>query len=231
MRENFFWHKLHSLTGIIPVGFYMVQHITLNTFSLGGEEKFNGVIHFFEGMPKHFLLGLEVVAIWLPLLFHAVYGLFITSRMNENYTDSAYKYRENRYYLMQRISGILVFLFLVYHVTETTINAKINGAEVILYDAWAAKLQNPIILIVYILGVLGASYHLCYGIWNFCIRWGITISRTAQERMAKFSFGAFVVITLMAWAALAGFLIHKPSTTAEARGETQMAPASSTALE
>ncbi len=231
MRENFFWHKLHSLTGIIPVGFYMVQHITLNTFSLGGPEAFNAVPDFFERMPKHFLLGLEIVAIWLPLLFHSVYGLFITSRMNENYTDSAYKYRENRYYLFQRISGILVFAFLAYHVTETTINAKINGIEVVHYAAWNEKLQNPLILLVYILGVTGASYHLCYGIWNFCIRWGITISRAAQERMAKISFGAFVVITLMAWAALAGFLIHKEPTSAEARGEAPMSAVSATVSE
>jgi succinate dehydrogenase/fumarate reductase cytochrome b subunit len=52
-RESYFWHKLHSLTGMIPTGFYLVQHLTLNSFALGGPEKFNGVIQFFEGMPKH----------------------------------------------------------------------------------------------------------------------------------------------------------------------------------
>ena len=35
-RENYFWHKVHSLTGVIPVGYYMVQHLVLNSFSLAG---------------------------------------------------------------------------------------------------------------------------------------------------------------------------------------------------
>ena len=39
-RENYFWHKLHSLTGIIPIGFYMIQHLVLNSFSFAGPEKF-----------------------------------------------------------------------------------------------------------------------------------------------------------------------------------------------
>src|SRR4051812_28679022 len=55
-KENFFWHKLHSLAGIVPIGFYMLQHLVLNTFSLAGPDYFNGVIGFFEGMPFHFLL-------------------------------------------------------------------------------------------------------------------------------------------------------------------------------
>ncbi|MEJ5171677.1 MAG: hypothetical protein WHU10_11875, partial [Fimbriimonadales bacterium] len=79
-RENFLLHKLHSLTGIVPIGFYMLQHLTLNSFALAGPDKFNAVIAFFEGMPKHILLALEIGVILLPILFHGVYGLFITQR-------------------------------------------------------------------------------------------------------------------------------------------------------
>src|SRR4051812_2218543 len=59
-RENFFWHKVHSLTGIVPIGFYMLQHLTLNSFSLAGPEHFNGVISFFGSMPWYILLGMEI---------------------------------------------------------------------------------------------------------------------------------------------------------------------------
>ena len=79
-RENFVLHKLHSLTGVVPVGYYLVQHLVLNTFSLAGPGKFNSVIDFFESMPKFLLPLIEAGLIWLPLLFHSVYGLFITDR-------------------------------------------------------------------------------------------------------------------------------------------------------
>ncbi|MFZ4506854.1 MAG: hypothetical protein ACOYON_04065 [Fimbriimonas sp.] len=211
-KESFFWHKVHSITGIIPVGFYMLQHLTLNTFTLAGPERFNGVIHFFETLPSHILLALEVVAIWTPLVFHAVYGLFIVGRSQPNAFTQKYGWSQNRMYSFQRWSGIFIFFFLIYHVLSTTGAKYTQGAETILYDAWQTKLTDHgyIFFVVYLLGILASAYHLSYGVWNFAIRWGITISEEAQLRVQKFALGMFIVVTLMGWSALTGFLIHKP---------------------
>jgi succinate dehydrogenase / fumarate reductase, cytochrome b subunit len=233
-RENYFWHKVHSLTGIIPVGFYMVQHLTLNSFSLAGAAAFDGVILFFEGMPLHLLLALEIFVIWLPLLFHAVYGLFIGARGEKNYFSTKYKWSQNLMYSMQRWSGVFLFLFLIYHVSATTIYKYVTGdVERIMYSGWRETLTQwgGVFLIVYAIGVLAASYHLAYGIWNFCIRWGITISDKAQIRIQKFSLVAFIALTLLGWGALAGFLVERAVPTAPAGqpiGQTQ-APALPTA--
>jgi len=216
-RENYFWHKLHSLTGVIPVGFYMLQHLTLNSFTLVSPEKFNGVVQFFETLPKHLLLGLEIVGIWVPLLFHAVYGLFIVNRGEPNYFTKKYGWAQNRMYTFQRWSGLFLFLFLAFHIATTTITKYINGnTTAIEYAAWQEKLTSYgyLLFVVYLLGILAASYHLAYGIWNFCIRWGITISDKAQERVQKFAFGMFIAVTLLGWAALFGFLIHHPGSSA-----------------
>lgn len=210
-KENFFWHKVHSLTGIIPVGYYLVQHLTLNTFSLGGPTKFDAVIGFFEGMPLHFLLALKIVAIWIPLIFHAVYGLFIVNRAMPNLSEKAYRFRENRYYTFQRFTGIAAFLFLIYHMTTTSVAGKVQGVAVIQYDAWADKLAGPtlgipyLILGVYLLGIAVCTYHFAFGLWSFCIRWGITVSEKAQAKMWNFSRGTFVVVTLIGYVALFGF--------------------------
>lgn len=224
-RENYLLHKLHSLSGIVPVGFYMLQHLTLNSFTLGGPEKFNGVIEFFEAMPKHLLLTLEIVVIWIPLLFHAVYGLFIVNRAKANYIGTQYGWSENRMFTLQRWTGIFLFVFLAYHIATTT-GAKYmaNDAEVIKYAAMQQKLtaNGYLLFVFYMMGVLTASYHLAYGIWNFCIRWGITISENAQIKVQKFSFVAFIAITALGWGALAGFLMHKPEAeTAQAPARTQ----------
>ena len=207
-KENFALHKLHSLTGIIPVGYYLAQHLLLNTFSLAGRDKFNGVIGFFESMPVHFLYALKFFSIWLPLIFHAVYGLFIVARAKYNYGEKAYSFRENRYFSFQRWSGIGAFLFLIYHMASTSVMGTLQGPAVIQYDSWAARLSSGgtyLILVVYLLGVALCTYHLSYGIWSFCIRWGITISEKAQNSVWKLAGASFVLLTLMGWAALAGF--------------------------
>jgi succinate dehydrogenase / fumarate reductase cytochrome b subunit len=214
-KESFFWHKLHSLTGIIPVGFYMLQHLTLNSFTLAGPETFNSVLRFFEGIPKHLFFVLEVIMIWIPLIFHAVYGLFIVNRGEPNYFEKKYRWSQNRMYTFQRWSGLFLFLFLAFHVSTTTIAKYLSGNSLgVEYAAWQHNLTSYgyILFFVYLLGVLTASYHLCYGIWNFCIRWGITVSERAQVRIQKFAFGMFVVVTLLGRAALVGFLIHNPGT-------------------
>ncbi|AIE87406.1 hypothetical protein [Fimbriimonas ginsengisoli] len=214
-RENYLLHKLHSLTGVIPVGYYMVQHLALNSFSLAGPEKFNGVIGFFESMPKFFLLAIELVAIWIPLLFHAIYGVFISFRAQPNFIGTKYNWSQNRMFVFQRWSGLFLFFFLAIHVATTTGQKYLNNsAEPLLYQAWYTKLTSYgyIWLIFYVLGVAAASYHLGYGIWNFCIRWGITISDKAQRQVQKFSLVFTIAITLLGWGALAGFLMNKPLT-------------------
>lgn len=214
-KENYVLHKLHSLSGIIPVGYYLVQHLALNSFTLAGPNKFNGVIGFFENIPKFALLAFEALGIWLPLLFHAVYGLFIVGRGQQNFVGTKFKWSQNRMYSLQRWSGIFIFFFLIYHVLSTTgLKYLKNDATLIEYAAWQDKLtaNGYILLVIYMLGVLASTYHLAYGIWNFCIRWGITISDAAQMRIQKFALGFFVVLTLIGWGALAGFLIHDPKT-------------------
>lgn len=213
-RENFVLHKLHSLTGVVPVGYYLVQHLVLNTFSLAGPAKFNSVIDFFESLPKFLLPLIEAGLIWLPLLFHCVYGLFITDRGKPNYFTTKYKWSQNRMYSLQRISGIFIAVFLAYHVTTTTgVKYFYHDAELVKFSAWHDKLSSGwyLILVVYLLGVLTASYHFSYGIWNFAIRWGLAISQSAQRKIQKFSAFAFVAITLIGWLALVGFLIPHPA--------------------
>jgi succinate dehydrogenase / fumarate reductase, cytochrome b subunit len=212
-RENFVWHKLHSLSGIVPVGFYMLQHLTLNSFTLAGESSFNGVISFFSSIPWYVLLTMEILLIWVPLLFHAIYGLFITNRSENNYFGH-YKWSQNRMYMLQRFTGMFLFLFLIFHVGTTTGNKYLNHDDnLIMYAQWQHNLSANFYLLtfVYVLGITAASYHLAYGVWNFCIRWGIAVSDRAQARIQRFSFGMFVAVTLLGWAALAGFFLHTPA--------------------
>ncbi|MBV6459329.1 MAG: Succinate dehydrogenase cytochrome b558 subunit [Fimbriimonadaceae bacterium] len=211
-RESYFWHKVHSLTGIIPIGFYMVQHLTLNSFSIAGPDKFDSVISFFAGVPKHLLLALEFLVLGLPILFHAIYGLIIIRRAEPNISNPNFQFLENRMFGWQRWTGVFLFFLLIAHVMTTTLNAKINGEHVIYYQAWQDMLTSYFYLplLIYAFGIICAAYHLSYGVWNFCIRWGITVSEQSQLAMQKASAYIFFVLLVLGWGALGGFLIHKP---------------------
>jgi succinate dehydrogenase / fumarate reductase, cytochrome b subunit len=158
-----------------------------------------------------------------------VYGLFINSRGQKNYIGTKYQWSQNFMYSAQRWTGLFLFFFLIYHVSATTIYKYVTGdLERILYSGWRETLTQwyGVWLIVYAIGVLTAAYHLAYGIWNFCIRWGITISDKAQMRIQKFAFLVFVALTLLGWAALAGFLIDRPGSQASpAIGSVEQGPA------
>jgi succinate dehydrogenase / fumarate reductase cytochrome b subunit len=136
-------------------------------------------------------------------------------RAQPNFVGTTYGWSQNRMYVLQRVTGIILAVFLVWHVCTTTGLKYFNHDSTMLrYAAWHDHLLKfgGILLIFYLVGITAATYHLSYGIWNFCIRWGITISDQAQVRVQKFSFFAFVVLTILGWAAIFGFLIHNPNT-------------------
>ncbi|MFN7172224.1 MAG: succinate dehydrogenase [Fimbriimonadaceae bacterium] len=211
-RENFILHKLHSLTGIIPIGFYMVQHLALNSFSLAGPQYFDGVIAFFHAIPSHLFLVIQAI-IWGSILFHGLYGFVIVRNAKMNLAGTRYNYRGNYIFTMQRITGMLLLPLLVAHVWSTSVMGMIHGDDVVAYSSWAARLSAGFyaVLALYVIGVVAASWHLAFGVWNFCIRWGITVSQRAQNSTYKLAWFIFIAVSLLGIAALIGFFLHQPA--------------------
>lgn len=205
--DNYFLHKLHSLTGIFPVGYYLVQHLFLNSMAAVDPKYFNAVVYFFNViLPKPVLWAMELFFVILPLLFHSLYGFVITYHGKANIFR--YRFRENFAYTMQRVSGVIIFFFLLFHVYSTTISHKLYGKD-ISYSGMQAHFSEPWVVALYVIGITASSYHLFNGIWNFAIRWGITISDRAQRSLYKFCMVGFVLLTALGITALAGFFMHE----------------------
>src|SRR5437763_7585821 len=78
-RNHFFLRRLHSLTGIIPVGAFLVEHLLTNSRAFnwfgafsGGRDAFNEDVHWIHHLP--YLLIVETLFIFAPLAFHSLYG-------------------------------------------------------------------------------------------------------------------------------------------------------------
>lgn len=202
MTTHYFNRKLHSLMGAIPVGGFLLVHFTVNYYATRGPEAYNKAAEFMESLP--FLTVLEWVFIFLPLLYHAVYGLYIAIQADfKNAAD--YGYFRNMMFMLQRITGIITLIFVGWHIWETRVQVGL-GNEELNFFLMTDILSNNFKLAFYIIGVTAAIFHFCNGMWSFLVSWGITIGPRAQRISAYFWLSLFVIFTVFGIYVLFAFL-------------------------
>ncbi|HSI87941.1 MAG TPA: hypothetical protein VK918_02730, partial [Pyrinomonadaceae bacterium] len=79
---TFILRKLHQLTGVVPLGIFFFVHMFTNAKALNGEESFEKAVADIHAIP--FLLLLEIFGIFIPLLFHSIYGVIISTEARPN---------------------------------------------------------------------------------------------------------------------------------------------------
>lgn len=187
-KNEFYWRRLHSLLGVIPVGLFVVQHLIINHFATRGETAFNNASSFMANLP--FVIFLEFAVIYIPILFHAILGLYIAFTANNNPVKLGYF--RNWMFTIQRITGVLLLAFIAWHVWDTRIQKAFFGVEVN-FEMMENILSNPVVLILYLIGILSATFHLSNGLWSFLVRWGITQSPSSQ-RISSWVMGVFFIV-------------------------------------
>ena len=114
-RHEFFLRRLHSLTGLIPVGAFMTVHLVANASILESPGAFQRTVY-----QIHSLSGLLPVVEWgfifLPILFHGLFGLIIIRSGLMN--TGTYLYASNVRYMMQR-AALLDFPIESYYIVPT----------------------------------------------------------------------------------------------------------------
>ncbi|AIM13924.1 succinate dehydrogenase, cytochrome b558 subunit [Bacillus anthracis] len=188
------------INGVIPVGVFLTQHLIVNNFATRGAEAFNKAAGFMELLP--FRYALEIFIIFLPILYHAIYGLYIAFTAKNNAVS--YGYFRNWMFVFQRISGIVTLIFIAWHVWETRIQAML-GKEVN-YDMMADILNNPAMFAFYLVGVVSTIFHFANGLWTFCISWGITVSPRSQRISTYVTLAIFLGLSYVGVSALLAFI-------------------------
>lgn len=168
--SSLFWmRKLQSILGIIPVGIFLIVHYSINSFAEKGAEAYTNSIAFMRSLP--YLDLLEIGGIFIPITLHAIFGfiIFLSGKMNV----ISYFNFGNISYTFQRVSGIFLFFFLIYHVWHLRFFHPETGSLTAQLVQQRITSTQPI-AIFYLLGVIMAGYHLVNGLYNFTIKWGIT---------------------------------------------------------
>ncbi|WEG13947.1 succinate dehydrogenase cytochrome b558 subunit [Pullulanibacillus sp. KACC 23026] len=199
-QRDFVSRRLHSFLGLIPIGLFLVVHLTVNFYATGGAQSFNQAANFMENLP--YLIFLEIVLIYLPLLFHAIYGIYIAFQAKTNV--NRFKYYRNWLFFFQRWTGLFLVIFLAWHIWETRVQMALG--EPLDFSMMQQILSNPWMCAFYIVGVLSAVFHFSNGLWAFMVHWGITVSPKSQKAMAYVSVIIFVLLAIVGVSAVFAFV-------------------------
>ncbi|HTD97311.1 MAG TPA: succinate dehydrogenase cytochrome b558 subunit [Edaphobacter sp.] len=177
--NSFLWRKLHSLSGIVPIGAFLVEHIVSNFETINGPLAYAQQVKFLNSLPL--VRVLEWTFIFIPLAFHALYGLFIAVRGRTNV--NVYPWAGNWMYVSQRITGIIAFFYIIQHVWRQRFSGislpENPGAA---FAKVQHELANPWMLAIYVIAMIATTWHFSYGIWLFAAKWGITPGDRARKR-------------------------------------------------
>jgi succinate dehydrogenase / fumarate reductase cytochrome b subunit len=205
--HHFLLRRLHSLTGIL-FGGYVAVHLIVNATIVQGGNVFQEQVNKIHSLP--FLIAVEWLLIYLPILYHTIYGCWIILTGQPNNTN--YPYFKNSFYLLQRISAVILIAFIAYHVLAM----KGLFGHVLAFDpanalptaAGSISASKFVAYVVYPIGILAACYHTANGFWTAGISWGLTTSAAGQRRWGWVCGIIFIGMTAAGMTALVAALAY-----------------------
>lgn len=209
ISKTFLLRKIHQLTGIVPLGTFFLVHLYTNSKAISGAKIFNEGVQGIANIP--YLLFIEIFGIFAPLLFHSIYGIVISAEARNNVLG--YGYARNWFYVFQRVTGVFLFFFLLFHILNFRFGlipglntTPVAGNADLAFDIVSREFAIPWVLILYIFGVTATAWHLAYGIFLFAVDWGIVIGEKSQKYALFASVGLAVFLSAVGINAAVAFV-------------------------
>jgi succinate dehydrogenase / fumarate reductase, cytochrome b subunit len=193
-----------AITGIILMG-YVFVHMAGNLKLYQGQAPLDGYGEFIRVfgdpiLPREFFLWTMRVILLaaVGLHIHASYALTMMNRRARRT-----RYESKRDFIAadfaarsMRWTGIIVALFIIFHVADLTLGA--TGAPFehgTVYDNVVASFSRPLVAIFYVIANLALGIHLYHGAWSLFQSLGINNRRFNHWRR-YFAIGFALVVTI-----------------------------------
>lgn len=151
--------RLQVLTGVVPVGLFLLSHFAVNGRAIAGRDAYRSAVHAIARLP--WLAGFEVIAIALPLVAHLALG-FVLGLTAQGAFERAHPDVARRW--IQRATGFYLAMFVVIHVWSLRLSPD-RRAETDLFALVAAQLRHPASFVLNALAVIAAALHFSIG-WS-----------------------------------------------------------------
>jgi succinate dehydrogenase/fumarate reductase cytochrome b subunit (b558 family) len=184
--------RLFSLSGVVPLGFFLLAHVWANASALRGQEAYVRTVDALVHVPL--LVVLEIALVFLPLAYHAVYGVWL---MRTGVGDAPYG---KRLAVTDRVAAVAALAFIVWHVYEYRFRAWRGGLDPhAFYATLAWRLSStwhgfPVRAVLYLFGLTATVFHFAFGAFRFGVTSGFLATRRQKRRAA---WGALVVGSLL----------------------------------
>ncbi|MCY0875225.1 MAG: succinate dehydrogenase cytochrome b558 subunit [Firmicutes bacterium] len=198
VNRDFLFRRLHTLAGVIPVGLFLIEHLFTNVTVTMGPSVYNAAVNTIQHIP--FLHVVEFVFIFLPLLYHGVFGLYVA--YTAGYNNRQFSWFRNQLFVWQRVTGVFTFVFIIYHLWTT----RFSGQEPN-FTFVHNLVSNNFNFIFILLGVIAATFHFSNGLWSFMVHWGITVGPRAQRISGVVMLALFVILAFVGVDALITFRV------------------------
>jgi len=213
-QHHFLLRRLHSLSGILPVGVFVMMHLFTNFQLAVGD--FQHEVDFIHATPALFFVE---VTLWLSIAFHAGLGLVYTFTGSTNVRR--YRHGGNVRYFFQRATGMIALVFIFLHIATLRWQWSLGGwftpfyvegpqGQPLAQATTALALQYSWwVVVIYTVGMLSVVYHWSNGLWTAAISWGLTISVSSQRRWGYACAGLGMMLTVFSVGAIVGALNYE----------------------
>jgi succinate dehydrogenase / fumarate reductase, cytochrome b subunit len=206
-----------ALTGLFLISF-LVVHVGLNACIWANDngELFNVGAHF---MGSTIVVRIMEIGLFLGIILHLVQGYILTAEYQKKrpigyHVD--YGNRGSRWYSRSMgLLGTLLLLFLIMHIYHFWVPSRLGGIANIrpleetnypdspkvyhnLYLEMINVFQNPVVVILYVLGCISLAYHLMHGFESAFRTIGVHNNRYLI--MLRHTGRAFAIIVSLAFA-------------------------------
>lgn len=199
---SFRWRRLHSLSGIFPVGAFLLEHLYTNLYAVRGVDAYNDRVKGLAELP--FVPLLEVLFIYLPITYHGLYGMWIWWRGEGNLAQ--YPWQGNWLYSLQRWTGLVALAYIGFHAWEQRFaGAAILENPFVAFSKVQHSIARPVVHWFYVVGLVAACFHFAYGVWLFGCKWGLTPGPRAQRKLLWVCAALFLALSGAGLASLRSF--------------------------
>lgn len=216
---HFLIRRLHSLTGVL-FGGYIVVHLLVNATLVEGS-RYDGVPTVYQQQVDKihslpFLPAISWTLILLPIIYHTIYGIYITLGGQPNL--SSYNYPRNWSYTLQRVSALILVFFIAFHYLTFTgtfggdLGSRLTFVAVDdpatpFSEATQSTINHLqaawwVGYLIYPVGILAATFHLANGFWAAGVTWGLTVTAKSQRRWGGLTVLLFLFTTACGLTAL-----------------------------
>lgn len=160
--------KWHSILGVGPLLAFLLLHAWEASAATGGRDAFTQRFALTTSSLAGLLL--KSVITLLPLLVHAALGVGVLRRVPDDGPLARYPSKGLR--RLQAITGLVVAVFLIFHLVRAWAPLVYGADAGAAYDALMLHAGVPFEMTLYVLGIACASFHVGQGLVAACVTWG-----------------------------------------------------------